>query len=178
MVVVGREVALGNGWADLVAVEPTGRLAIIEIKLARNGEARRAVVAQILAYAAYLNGLDAAVLEQDVLGRYLRERGHGTLQDAVAAEDQEGSFDASAFSAGLAESLLQRRFRLVVVLDAAPEELVRLVGYLENVTDRLLIDLVTVSAYDVNGSQILVPQRVDAERRVTETNPPLPPVTR
>jgi hypothetical protein len=50
------------------------------------------------------------------------------------------------------------------VLDAAPVELVRLVGHLEAVTDKLLIDLVTVSAYDVNGSRILVPQRVEPER--------------
>jgi len=50
------------------------------------------------------------------------------------------------------------------VLDAAPVELVRLVGYLEAVTDKLLIDLVTVSAFEVNGSRILVPQRVEPER--------------
>ena len=48
MVVVGKEVALGNGYADLLAVEPSGRLVVVEIKLARNAEARRAVVAQVL----------------------------------------------------------------------------------------------------------------------------------
>jgi 3-keto-5-aminohexanoate cleavage enzyme len=41
LVVVGREVALGSGYADLVAVEPDGRLSVIEIKLRRNAEARR-----------------------------------------------------------------------------------------------------------------------------------------
>ena len=53
LVVVGREVHLGNGYADLLAVETTGRLCVIEVKLASNVEARRAVVAQVLAYAAY-----------------------------------------------------------------------------------------------------------------------------
>src|SRR5947208_11899103 len=52
LVVVGREVQLGGGYADLLAVEPSGRLAVIEVKLARNAEARRAVVAQVLTYAA------------------------------------------------------------------------------------------------------------------------------
>lgn len=33
--VVGREVQLGSGYADLLAVEPEGRLVILEIKLAR-----------------------------------------------------------------------------------------------------------------------------------------------
>ncbi len=54
LIVPGREVQLGNGYADLVTIEPTGRIAIIEIKLARNAEARRAVIAQVLAYAAFM----------------------------------------------------------------------------------------------------------------------------
>src|SRR5437763_1838734 len=43
LIVVGREVQLGSGRADLIAIEPSGRIAIIEIKLAWNAEARRAV---------------------------------------------------------------------------------------------------------------------------------------
>ena len=42
LVVLGREVRLGSGYADLVAVEPSGRIALIEFKLAGNPEARRA----------------------------------------------------------------------------------------------------------------------------------------
>lgn len=36
LVVIGSEVSLGSGWADLLAVETTGRPVIIEVKLARN----------------------------------------------------------------------------------------------------------------------------------------------
>jgi len=90
LVVIGREFPLGNGYADLLAVEPTGRLAIIEVKLARNAEARRAVVSQVLAYAAYLAGTDPVILQRDLVGRYLRDRGHETLADAVAAVDPRG----------------------------------------------------------------------------------------
>jgi hypothetical protein len=57
LTVVGREVQLGTGYADLLAVEQDGRVAVIEIKLAKNAEARRAVVSQVLAYASYLHGL-------------------------------------------------------------------------------------------------------------------------
>ena len=64
-----------------------------------------------------------------------------------------------------AESLGQGQFRIVLVLDAVPDELVRLVGYIESITDKLVIDLIAVSAYEVGGSQVLVPQRIDAERR-------------
>lgn len=174
LAVVGREVLLGNGYADLIAVEPSGRLAIIEVKLSRNAEARRAVVAQVLTYAAYLKGMSAKRLEQDVLARHLSERNYQSLAEAVVANDQAGSFDAEAFASDLGESLSQGRFRLVFVLDEAPEELVRLVGYLETIGDKLLIDLVVVSSYRLDGTQILVPQRVDAERQVSEPTTPTP----
>src|SRR5579884_2696185 len=67
LTVVGREVQLGTGYADLIAVEREGRLVVIEVKLAKNAEARRAVVSQVLAYAAYLHGSDIETLEAEVL---------------------------------------------------------------------------------------------------------------
>lgn len=175
LIVLGREVQLGSGYADLIAIEPEGRMAIIEIKLARNAEARRAVIAQVLAYAAYLWGMDQRVLEQDILYQHLQKRGYENLARAVESNDQEGSFNAETFAAGVGESLKRGRFRLVFVLDEAPEELVRLVSYLETMSERLVIDLITISAYTVNGSQILVPQRVEAEpqRKAAETTLPI-----
>jgi hypothetical protein len=168
--IVGKEVQLGSGYADLVGIELTGRLVIVEIKLARNAEARRAVVSQVLAYAAYLYGLDLTSLERDVLGKHLRSRGFESLSNAILSTYQGGEFDQDEFSNGLLESLNDGRFRVVLVLDQAPDELIRLVGYLESVTDRLLIDLVTVSSYKVGGSSVIVPQRVDPERQIAEPN--------
>ena len=171
LVIVGKEVLLGNGYADLIGVEPSGRLAVIEVKLAKNGEARRAVVAQILTYAAYLRGLEPGVLESTILGTHLRARDYESLADAISKNDQEGSYDPDQFTSGLRDSLSDGRFRLVMVLDDAPEELVRLAGYLQLVSDKILIDLIRVSSYDVNGAQILVPQRVDAETRPSQSEP-------
>ncbi len=128
LTVLGREVRLGNGSADLLAVEPNGRLVVVEVKLASNAEARRAVVAQVLTYAAYLHGLERAELERTVLAGQLQRRGYDGLLAAAAGDDQERSLDAEAFDQGLAESLAEGRFRVVIVLDAAPAELVRLVG--------------------------------------------------
>ncbi len=167
-IVVGREVQLGGGFADLLAIEPTGRPVVIEIKLARNSEARRAVVAQVLTYAAYLRGLSVEALETQVLARHLSARGYDSLAGAADANDQEGGFDHVRFTESLQDNLTTGSFRLVIVLDAAPKELVRLAGYLESVADKLLIDLITVAAYDVNGTTILVPQRVDPERSIEE----------
>ncbi len=91
LIILGREVQLGNGRADLIAIEPPGRIAIIEIKLARNAEARRAVIAQVLAYAAYLWGLEQSALEQGVLYQHLRARGYESLAHAVQIQHGFGA---------------------------------------------------------------------------------------
>jgi hypothetical protein len=169
LTVVGREVQLGAGYADLLAVERDGRVAVIEIKLARNAEARRAVVSQVLAYASYLHGLSSEAFEE-LLMQHLRRRGASSLAALLQATDQEGSFDPEVFQAGLAASLAEGRFRLVFVLDSAPDELVRLSGYLESIADKVVIDLVTITAYQVDGTALMVPQRMDPGRR--EAAPP------
>ena len=167
LVVVGREVAVANGYADLVAVETGGRPVVVEIKLAANAESRRAVVTQVLAYAAYLHGLTFEEFERGVLGRHVRDRGFASLWDAVTATDQSVA-DQDRFEASVGDALRSGRFRVVIVLDRAPKELVELVGFLEVVAERLTIDLITVSKYDIAGSIILVPQRVDPERRTSQ----------
>jgi hypothetical protein len=162
LVVLGREVQLGGGYADLLAVEHWGRLTLVEVKLARNAEARRAVVAQILAYAAYLRGISLHTLQEELLSSQLGMRGHTTISALVESEtDQEGSFNTDGFEEALQGTLRDGRFRLVLVLDDAPAELIRLVGYLESIAPELVIDLITVSAYDIEGKRALVPQRVD-----------------
>lgn len=166
LTVLGREVRLGGGFADLLAVESTGRLAIIEVKLAQNSESRRAVVAQVLSYAGYLQGLDTVQLETQVLAAHLPPS--GSVLAEVQSGDQQQVVDPVAFREELARSLAEGSFRLVIVLDSAPDELVQVVGYLQSITDKIDIDLVTVTTYDVAGSQVLVPQRIDPGRRERE----------
>jgi hypothetical protein len=171
LAVVGREVSLGGNKADLIAVETTGRPVILEIKLAQNAEARRAVVAQVLTYAAFLHKLSQERLESEVLDRHLREQGVASLTEAAKNAHQEGVFDEDEFRRSLAAHLSAGSFRLVLILDSAPNELIRLVGYLVSVTDKLVVDLITVSSFDIGGSKILVPQRVDPERLEIEATP-------
>src|SRR5437764_841267 len=97
LIVLGREVLLGTGSADLLAIEPSGRPVLIEVKLAKNAEARRAIVAQVLAYAAFLHGTPADALEK-LVSPYLRQRGYETIAGAVAEESQEAAFDPADFS--------------------------------------------------------------------------------
>jgi hypothetical protein len=166
LTVLGREVRLGSGYADLLAVESTGRLVVIEVKLSTNAESRRAVVAQVLSYAGYLQGLDLAQLESQILREHLGAA--GSVLGTVQADERQEVVDPEAFHDGISRSLADGGFRLVIVLDSAPDELIQVVGYLQLVTDKIDIDLVTVTAYEVKGSRVLVPQRIEPARRTRE----------
>jgi hypothetical protein len=105
-------------------------------------------------------------MESQILGPHLLPG--GSVLAAVEADDQQHAVDPQAFRDGLATSLAEGSFRLVIVLDSAPDELLHVVGYLQSITDKVDIDLVTVTAYDVAGSQVLVPQRIEPARRARE----------
>ncbi len=165
LAIVGREVSCGRERADLVAVEvETGRPVIIEVKLAANTDRRQALT-QVLGYAAYLRRLDADGLNT-VLQDYLNKHDYPSITHAAkAAAQADPGFNEEAFQARLADSLKEGRLRAVIVLDSAPPDLVDLVGYLQDVTsDRLALDLVVVTAYDIAAQRLLVPQLVEPDR--------------
>ena len=168
LMLLGSEVQLGTGYADILAVESSGRPAIIEVKLGRNPEARRTVVSQIIAYAAFLQGFDSESLEQGPLRKSLADAGYGSILDVVKAQDQEGAVDSDSFMASLQDYLEQGHFRLVLVLDDVPAELERVVAYLDAITVQVLtIDLITLRVYDVKGAQVALPQRVSPDLSAT-----------
>src|SRR6202050_371034 len=114
LTVLSREARLGTGYAGLLAVESTGRLVIIEVKLAGNAESRRAVVAQVLSYAGYLQGLDLGQLESQILREKLGAA--GSVLGAVQADERQDVVDPVAFHDGISRSLADGSFRLVIVL--------------------------------------------------------------
>ncbi len=157
--ILGREVSLGGGSADLVGVEPNGQITVIEVKLHKNPEAKRAVVAQILAYAAALRDLSPADLEQ-LLSNHLAKGGYSSILDVVRQTSPD-LLDETEFTEGLRASLEGGVFRLVLVLDDVPPQLVRLVGFLESVTTGLTLDLVVVAQCEVDGVPVIVPQLIE-----------------
>lgn len=159
LVVLGREVSLGTGYADLIAVEPTGRLVVIEVKLQYNPGSKGAIVSQALSYASVLHGMSFEGLESRVVN-YLRRRRSDSIVDACSGFLS----DVVSLPSRMEDSLRTGRFRVVLVLDAAPADLIRLVGYLDAVGSQLTIDLVQVTAYEVAGRRVLVPQRIEPER--------------
>ncbi len=159
------EVGLGGGSADVLAFEDSGRPVVIEVKLKRNADAKRDVIAQTLAYAASLYGITVEKLEGSILAKKLREKDHKNLADAVEESTDRSDFNRDEFYRKLTAHLDKGSFRLVIVLDDIRKELIRLAGYLDAITtDAVDVDIVTVSSYMINDDQILIPQRIDLER--------------
>ena len=73
--------------------------------------------------------------------------------------------------AALEEHLVNGWFRLVLLLDDSSSELQRIVTYLDSVTSaRTIIDVITISRYDVAGTIVALPERVstDIERTASD----------
>ncbi len=172
MVVIGREVAVGNGAMDLLLVDTKGQIAVLEVKLSKNSEAKKAIVSQVLYYAAFLKGMDRVTLEKKVIRKYLNSHGAETVAEHVENTLQVGKIDREAFEKSFDRSLENGDFRIVFVLDDAPAELIRLVGYLEDITEKIQVDLIVVSAYSVEGKTVLMPQRIDPGREAQGSEEP------
>ena len=148
--VLGSEVTLGWGSLDVLAIESTGRPVLIEVKLVRNLESYREIVAQILFYAAFLRGLDVDYLERYRLG-----------ESIVEVVEKHAEVDKESFNSALQAHLDRGDFRLVLALDGVHPELERILAYLESITtSEVTIDLVTLPMFEVNGAQTILSRRV------------------
>lgn len=169
--VLGREVPLGGGYADLLAVEASGRPVIAEVKLARSPEAKRAIVAQVISYAAFLQGYDVESLAIGPLSKSLAEQDQVSILGMVMTQDQEDEIDSETFEAALQEYLTNGMFRLVLIMDDSSVELERVIAYLDAVTKQsLTIDLITFRIYDVNGTEVAMPQRISPDLSLTSVS--------
>ncbi|MYI98489.1 MAG: hypothetical protein F4104_02405, partial [Gemmatimonadetes bacterium] len=166
--VLGREVPLGGGYADLLAVEASGRPVIAEVKLARSSEAKRAIVAQVISYAAFLQGFEVESLAKGPLSKSLSDQNQVSILGMAMTQDQEDEIDSESFESSLQEYLTNGMFRLVLIMDDSSVELERVIAYLDAVTKQsLTIDLITFRIYDVNGIEVAMPQRISPDLSLT-----------
>ena len=169
-VVALREFALSEaGSLDVLLVELDGSLTLVEAKLNRNPEIRRAVVGQLLGYAGGLWGvgyddLDAAVRDREGVSLLHLAR------DVAAEHGQD--LDEEGFRTTVAANLRAGTFSLVFAVDQVTEDLRRAVEYLNAHSDEALDVRVLELAYArFEDVEILVPQAFgdDAAHRKQQT---------
>jgi hypothetical protein len=154
-----RELAVpGAGFIDLVCIDETGSLTIVECKLAGNSQSRREVVGQIFSYASGLAGMSY----EDFASRFAA-RTTRSLQEAARAA-ASGALDEPAFRAGLEDALRTGRFQLVVAVDEITPELKSIIEYLnEHLSDSVALVALELGYLRVGEEKFLVPATYGAE---------------
>lgn len=113
-----REFQSEVGPADIVVVDSTGELTLVECKLASNPQIRREVVGQMFDYASRLWKMDV----QDFASKWQARSSHPLNLDE---EGGDGSLRES-----LARNLAAGRFRIVLAVDVINPALKKMIEYL------------------------------------------------
>jgi len=141
------------GSLDFLLAHTDGQLTLVEAKLKRNPEIRRAVVGQLLGYAGGLWQMTYEQLEIQVRSRT------GRSLESLADGLEDAEFDEDVFRAALEENLRSGNFRLVFAVDEITDGLRRAVEYLNaSTTDRLEVVVLQLEYARVGDVEILQPR--------------------
>lgn len=160
---IGRELNLGAGPMDFLAVDVVGTLYIIETKLAKNPELRRTVIGQIIHYAQQL-----ADTTYETLGKrcapFLK---HSTsLETAIhkfykselskLGEDSKEVLSADQYRKQIMAQLQLGQFVALIVADHVNLETQRLFNYLDEVTSQHINFIVLeINSYAIDGQEVM-----------------------
>lgn len=144
-------------WSvDLLIVDQDAVPTLAEVKRGSNRELRRTVVGQLLEYAAHAAGTWTV----DKLRQRFKEstNARGRDPDEVLAELLQEEPDADAFWENVATNLAARRLRLLFIADEIPDELERVVEFLNEQMPRIEVLAVEIKQFRGESRQTLVPR--------------------
>jgi hypothetical protein len=151
-----REAGLpGSGSTDLIGVDSQGNILIVETKLARNQEARRRVVGQILEYGAFLWRMSFDDFDEF----FVRRRGKSVL--ALLAE-QKPEMAIDEVRETVRRNLSDGKFHLLIAVDQINSELERIISYFSECGGGIQLEALELELYSHDKTQILVPNRYGA----------------
>jgi hypothetical protein len=170
------ELPLPSGFVDNLMITPDGGLVLIEAKLWRNFEARRAVIGQVLDYAKDLASMSFEALE--AAARSACKSPSLRLYTQVCGADAPAGGEP-AFIDAVSRNLRLGRFLLLIVGDGVTENLEQLTDFMQrHLGLHFSLGLVELSLWQAPGSdQVLVQPRilthtVQIERAVVRIDEP------
>lgn len=143
---IGREVGVPSGSIDLLFIGKDGILTVVETKLAKNPEARRTVVGQIIEYASYIYQWTADDV-YEIANDYLKK----DLDEIIEKLDDEDFRDK------VEQNLRGGKIRLLIAVDKLVEPLKMTVTFL-NDNSKFDILLLQIKNYEENElRKVLIP---------------------
>ena len=160
----------GVGQVDVVVVEPTGTITLVECKLAANSESRRTVIGQVLAYASATWRTPYEAFDDR-----FRQRDGRALVEAMETIADNDEWDQEEFRRTVSENLDHGALRLFVAVDQITDELKGIIEFLNTHTVAELEVLAFEMGYVADGgTEILLPRTYGQESarfRVTSGAP-------
>lgn len=164
---IGWEVTAGPGSLDLLLIDSSGRLTLVETKLAANDESRRKVVGQVLEYASY--AIEWSVEDLERFGERFFSSAHApddlaglSLSDALVRrlgweglEGGEREAKLDALLERVSSSLAAADLRVVCGVDERIESLERIIRFLSAHSD-LQIVLLQVNRFPVDDELVVL----------------------
>lgn len=151
LVCIGKEVGVVPGAMDLLFIDANGILTIVETKLAKNPEARRTVIGQIIEYTSYVSEWTADKVEE-LANAYLKSDLYEAMEKFV-----EGDFSAEDFRASIEQNLRNGRIRLIIAVDELVEPLRKTVTYLNSHSDFNILLLLVKRFEESSSRSIFIP---------------------
>jgi len=182
LLIIGREFSLeGAGSIDLLAIDVSGLITVIEFKLEKNTDIRK-VVAQVIEYAANLWELSYDILDKKVQDYFksnrceIKELKNKTLVQAVKwrfnkvrKEDEDTEFSTEDFIKNVSSNLQEGEFRLLIFCDNVDERTKRAVEYLNNLSG-FDIYCASTDAFEVDGQKFFKSSLITIDRKKTSSS--------
>ena len=162
------EYSLPSGYMDNFYITPDGYPVLVEVKLWKNQEARRKVVAQILEYAK-----DFAALSYEDINREIRklkrdrEWGANPLHE-IASTEVANPLPEAIFVDRVTRNLREGRFLLLVVGDGVREEMAALAEYLMRHSLRYAFGMIEVRLFHMPDGSVLAMPRLLSKTQIIE----------
>ena len=147
---------VGNRWAvDHLLVDQDAVPTLVEVKRGRNPEIRRTIIGQMLEYAAHA----ARTWTADTLRRAFEESTDDPAAELAKLLQPDGGDepDADGFWEHVATNLAAARLRLLFVADDIPDELARVVEFLNAQMPGIEVLAVEIKQFKGDSRQTLVP---------------------
>ena len=152
-------VGAGDRWSvDHLLMDQDARPTLVEAKLSGNPEIRRTVVGQMMDYAAHATQTwTVADIRQAFEGR-CKSEGKNPSEELTAFLQPDGEPDADKFWEDVETNLRAGRLRLLFVADSIPDELARVVEFLNEQMPRTEVLAVEIKQFLGETGRTLVPR--------------------
>ncbi len=168
LVPVLREFTLRSGYLDNFYVTPDGYPVLVEVKLWKNQEARRKVIAQILEYAKDFSGLCYEDINTEIRKHAKgKETGPNPLHEIVARYAVE-TVDERQFVDRVSRNLREGRFLLLILGDGVREEMATLADYLMHHSLRYSFGIIEIRLFRLPDGSVIALPSVLAKTQIIE----------